>query len=187
VKVLIVPEDQALDQYIVKPVVQAMLDDEGIPARVDVLPEPRLRGTSMALNPGVIADIVAKNPMIDLFLLIVDRDCNRERNEEQAAARQEEHPGKLIACLAHQEIEVWMLALYDGRLGGVRWAEVRRHCDPKEQWADPLLDRLGREGPGHGRKRAMRELAGNWRSLKTRCPELSELQKAVRAFRERSS
>lgn len=181
-KVLIIPEDQALDQYIVKPVVEAMLRDEQIPARVDVLPEPRLRGTGMALDAQIIAGIVTNNPMVDLFLLIVDRDCNREGNEEQAAARQREHQGKLIACLAVQEVEVWLLALYTDRLGA-RLTEVRAHCDPKERWAEPLLDELGREGPGRGRKRAMRVLASNWRRLRARCPELASLQKAVRAFR----
>lgn len=98
-----------------------------------------------------------------------------------AAARQREHEGKLIACLARQEVEVWMLALHADRLNA-RFADVRAHCDPKEAWAEPLLDELGRDGPGRGRKRAMRALAGNWRSLRSRCPELGALQAAVSAF-----
>jgi hypothetical protein len=183
VNVLIIPEDQSLDQYIVKPVVEAMFRDAAIPARVDVLPEPRLRGCTEALNPGVIAGIVADNPMADLFLLIVDRDCNREGNDEKAAARQQEHEGKLIACVAIQEVEVWMLALHAEQLDAKRFTEVRAHCDPKELWADPLLDKLGRDGPGQGRKRAMRAIVGNWRSLSGRCPELATLQAAVIAFR----
>ena len=76
-----------------------------------------------------------------------------------------------------------MLALYPDRLDTKRFTEVRKHCDPKERWADPLLDEIGRDGPGKGRKRAMRALAGNWRSLSTRCPELTELQAAVRTRR----
>ncbi len=181
-RVLIIPEDQALDQYILRPVVEAMLRDAEIPGRVDVLPEPRLRGTGMALDAGVIAAIVAQNPMVELFLLIVDRDCDRDGNKAQAAAREAEHQGRLLACVAWQEVEVWMLALHAERLSAP-WRVVREHCDPKEEWADPLLDALGRGGPGRGRKHAMRALAGNWRSLRQRCPELQALQEAVRAFR----
>lgn len=182
-KVLVVPEDQAVDQYIVKPVVEALFQDLGVRARVDVLREPRLRGASTALAPAMIARIVEENPMEDLFLLVVDRGCDREGNEAKAAARQAEHEGKLIACLAHQEIEVWMLALHDERVAAP-WAEVRAECDPKERFAEPLLRALGRDGPGAGRKKAMRALSGNWRSLRSKCPELKGLQDAVRAFCE---
>ncbi len=182
-KVLIIPEDQALDQYIVKPVVEAMLNDAEIPSRVDVIAEPRLRGASEALDAKVIDTIIKNNPMVDLFLLIVDRDCNRERNEERAEARQREHEGKLLACVAHQEVEVWMLALYADRLDVTGFAEVRQECDPKERWAEPLLRGFGGSGPGKGRKRAMSALKGSWRSLAGRCPELLALQMSVRARR----
>lgn len=184
--VLIIPEDQELDRYIVKPVIEALFDDLGITARVDVLPEPRLRGTSDALDRELIAQIVADNPMEDLFLLIIDRDCDRERNEQQARAREAEHADKLVACLAVQEVEVWLLALYKNKLGVDGFAEVRTHCDPKERWAIPLLDRLGYQGPGRGRKRAMQALARKWRSLRDTCSELRDLQKAILAWHRRS-
>lgn len=180
-KVLIIPEDQELDRYIVKPIVEALLTDLGRPAQVDVLPEPRLRGSSEALDKGMIDRIVGDNPMVDLFLLIVDRDCDRDKAEARAAARQKDYKKKLIACLARQEVEVWMLALHTDKLTA-SWAAVRRHCDPKEAYAEPLLDKLGSEGPGRGRKRAMRALTGNWRSLRDRCAELRELQEAISAW-----
>jgi hypothetical protein len=87
VKVLIIPEDQELDRYIVKPVIEAMFAELGLKGRVDVLPEPRLRGATQALDRNIVAEIVRENPMIDLFLLIVDADCDREGNHERAAAR----------------------------------------------------------------------------------------------------
>ena len=43
-KVLVIPEDQVLDQFVVKPIVEALFADLGQPAQVTVLPEPRLRG-----------------------------------------------------------------------------------------------------------------------------------------------
>lgn len=177
-KVLIIPEDQELDRYIVKPMVEALFGELGISARIDVLPEPRLRGSSDALDPATIAEIVATNPMEDLFLLVVDADCNRQGNSTRAAARQAEHPDKLIACLAIQEIEVWMLALHKGQLS-VGFSEVRTECDPKERFAEPLLNRLGRDGPGHGRKAAMRALKGHWPTLRDTCIELRDLRDNV--------
>ena len=181
-KVLVIPEDQTLDRYIVQPIIEAMFQELGIKARIEVLPEPRLRGTGDALDRETIAGIVRDNPMEDLFLLIIDRDCDRMRNEAQARQRAEEHPEKLIACLALQEVEVWMLALYKETLD-VRFSEVREECDPKERFADRLLDRLGRGGPGQGRKAAMRALKGKWQSLRDTCPELRALQSEIAAWR----
>ena len=184
--VLIIPEDQELDRYIVKPVIEALFDDLEITARIDVLPEPRLRGTSDALDPDLIAQIIADNPMEDLFLLIIDRDCNRENNEERARQRVSKHAEKLIACIAVQEVEVWLLALYKAKLDVKRFQDVRAHCDPKERWAVPLLDDLGFQGPGRGRKRAMQALAKNWRSLRNTCTELRELQGEIKTWHQRS-
>lgn len=176
-KVLIIPEDQELDRYIVQPVVEALFQDLGKNrVQVSVLPEPRLRGINEALNSERLAGIIRDNPMVDLFLLIVDRDCNREGNEERVAARVAAHPDKLIGCLAVQEVEVWMLALHLDS----GFSEVRRHCDPKEKWAEPLLGHLGTDGPGKGRKKAMRALTGKWRGLSARCEELGALQQHIR-------
>ncbi|WP_394826358.1 hypothetical protein [Pendulispora albinea] len=180
-KVLVIPEDQELDRYIVKPVVEAMFQDLEIRARIDVLPEPRLRGSSDALDPTMIADIIRNNPMIDLFLLVVDRDCDRASNTAKALARQAEHPGRLVACVAIQEIEVWMLALYKDTLS-VPFTTVRAECDPKELWAALLLKELGGDGPGRGRKKAMRKISGAWRSLRDTCVELRDFEDTVRAW-----
>lgn len=181
-KVLVIPEDQTHDQYIIKPVVEAILENLGRKAKVDTLPEPRLRGAADALDPTLIRNIVENNPMIDLFVLAVDRDCDREGNEARAAARASEHPGKLIACVARQEVEVWMLALHLDAVGA-SFSDIRVHCDPKEPYAEPLLDRLGsRGGPGGGRKAAMRKLAGNLRSLMSRCDELAKLSADIEAW-----
>lgn len=180
-KVLVIPEDQQLDQYILKPVLEMLFADLGLKARLSILPEPRLRGATAALDRDIVGGIVRDNPMEDLFLLIVDRDCNRTNHEALAKQRQLEHPKKLIACLAWQEVEVWMLALYKDRLG-VSFTEVRAECDPKERFADPLLNELGREGPGQGRKNAMRALRKKWQSLRGTCPELNELAATIDAW-----
>jgi hypothetical protein len=180
-KVLIIPEDQELDRYIAQPVVEALFDDLGRTARIAVISEPRLRGASQALDREMIARIIEENPMEDLFLLVVDRDCDREGNVAKAHARQAEHADKLIACLAVHEIEVWMLALHKESLS-LSMADVRAHCDPKEEWAEPFLARSGSDGPGRGRKHAMQAIKGKWRSLRDTCTELRELQETVRLW-----
>ena len=185
-KVLLVPEDQTHDQYILKPVIEALFADLEFRARVSVLPDPRLHGDSEALDPEVIRGIVRDNPMEDLFLLLVDRDCDRNHAEARAAAIQKEHATKLICCLAIQEIEVWMLALHADSLDAPL-SEIRRHCDPKERWAEPLLKQLGTDGPGAGRKKAMRALQGQWHSLRDRCAELKSLQDEIGAWRQTQS
>lgn len=114
-KVLIIPEDQTHDPFIIKPIIEAIFADLERRAQISVLPEPRLRGTSDALNAALIREIVADNPMEDLFILVVDRDCDREGNDAKAAAIAAAYGGKLLACVAKQEVEVWMLALHVDR------------------------------------------------------------------------
>lgn len=179
-KVLVIPEDQELDQYIVKPVAELLLTDVGLNANVEVLPEPRLRGASDALNAETLKEIIDDNPMVDLFLLLVDRDCDRDSNESKAKVREAEHPGRLLACCAWQEIEVWMLSSFKERLDA-SWNEVRQECDPKERYAEPVLRELKSSGPGRGRKAAMRYVKLS--SLLT-CSELVELRNRLIEWRD---
>lgn len=181
-KVLIIPEDPTNDSFIIKPVIEAVFADLGRRARIDMLRDPQLRGTNDALDRAMVARIIDENPMEDLFLLVVDRDCNRNGTETKAAARAAAHAGKLLACVAKQEVEVWMLALHADKIVE-SFREVRDECDPKERFAEPLLDRLGvRGGPGAGRKAARRPLAGNMRSLLSRCDELADLRAQIDAW-----
>lgn len=180
-KVLIIPEDQTHDGFIAKPIIEAILKDIGRAARVDVLPEPRLRGASEALDKDVVASIVKNNPMTDVFVLVVDRDCDRDGHVAKAKARESEHADKLVACLAVEEVEVWMLALYKDKLKAP-WTQVRKHCDPKEEWALPLLDKLGTGGPGGGRKKAMRALQAKLNTVLSLCDELKELRRQLEAW-----
>lgn len=87
-----------------------------------------------------------------------------------------------MACIAVEEVEVWMLALHREALGAP-WQAIRSDCDPKERYADPSLQAQGtRTTPGHGRKQAMRALAGQWGSLMQVCPELRELRERLAAW-----
>jgi hypothetical protein len=175
VKVMVIPEDPTLDQYILAPIVKQLFEDLGRSARVSVLSNPRLQGVSQALDKDVLHDIVRTNRMIDLFLVLVDRDADEKRHAV-AQARSAEHPNKLFVCLAVEEVEVWMLALHRDTLD-VPWKSIREERDPKERFAHPFLaDRAPPLSPGNGRAWAMRTLGQKWRGILDVCPELQELK-----------
>jgi len=175
-KVLVIVEDPTLDQYIAKPIVEQLFAVLGRKARVDVLTDPHLRGIDEALDSSILRDIIADNPMEELFILLVDRDCNRFNSEQRAGERETEHAGKLVFGLAIEELEVWMLALHREELA-VGFSKVREHCDPKETFAEPFLQKRGWSTElGRGRKRAMRAIGSEWKGLLAVCPELEELR-----------
>ncbi|WP_224240633.1 hypothetical protein [Hyalangium gracile] len=181
-KVLIIPEDPTLDAHILQPIVERLFEDIGRKARIEVLQDPHLNGIDQALNPDMVRRIVDENPMVDLFLLMVDRDCNRFQNEAKVTAREQEHSGRLLACVAIEEVEVWMLALHRESLGE-RWNAIRSDCDPKERYAEPFLREQGwLSQVGKGRKRAMRGLSAQWKSLLTVCPELTTLRERLQGW-----
>jgi len=189
-KVLVIPEDPTLDQYVLKPVVEHIFRDLKRSARVFVLKDPHLRGVSQALDKKTIGEILDIRRMFDLYLLIVDRDCEKGRKTQlDVRLTQATDSGKsMLGCLAIEEVEVWALALHRSELpGSPRWSEVRENCHPKEKYFDPLVrEKKWQEGPGKGRASAMRALSGNWRSLKSLCPELQQLQDGVAAWLERA-
>jgi len=178
-RVMIIPEDPTLDKHILKPIIERLFDDLGYgSAQVYVLEDPHMGGVEQALDAETIAGIVQDRPMFQLFLLLVDRDC-MEHRASLIAQREAAHPSKLIACLAVQEVEVWMLALHREALGS-GWAEVRSECHPKERYADPLLkERKWTTKLGRGRVEAMRSLGGKWQGLLQVCPELAELKQRI--------
>jgi hypothetical protein len=161
VNVLVIPEDFPNDQYVLKPVVEAMLKHLGRPrARVVVCREPRLRGVAEALNWESISDIIKQYPAVDLFLLCVDRDGNENRrlalNGIEVNAGSLLPPERLfLAENAWQEIEVWLLAGHKLPKEW-SWKAVRAERDPKERYYEPLAraprsSRFGRGSQDAGR------------------------------------
>lgn len=188
-KLLVIPEDPTLDAYILKPLVERLCHEAGLKnTRIDVLRDPHLRGIDQALEPAGVRAILDDNPMVDLFLIVVDRDCDRQQSSARAAAREAEHPDRLLTAVAVEELEVWMLALHKDALP-TRWSEIRAECDPKEVYAETFLRASGwSTALGRGRVAAMRGLAGKrWTSLSGLCPELGELLDRPRAWSRRRS
>jgi hypothetical protein len=181
VKVLVIPEDPVLDEHILKPIIEQIFAGLEIKTRVEVLKDPRMRGASQALDPETVKGVVEDNPMIDLFLLMVDRDCNRDGHEAKARSIVEQHADKLLACLAREEVEVWALALHRNDLPEM-WNVVRAECDPKERYFNPLVAQKQWKGPGGGRKRAMKDLGKSFRGLLQLCDELTALSEQIAAW-----
>lgn len=181
-KVLVIPEDPTLGQYILKPIIGQILTDIGARSpRIEVLTNPRLRGVAQALDPSVVDEIVEDNPMIDLFLVLIDRDGNKNR-QSWADALERNH-GNLFCCLAIEEIEVWMLAVHRESLAD-RWSDIRAEHHPKERFAIPFLEeRFPALGVGEARRAAMREVGKRWRGVLQVCPELEELKRRLNAQR----
>ena len=89
--------------------------------------------------------------MIDLFLVLVDRDGDRDRRPMAARKLEGSQRGRLFVCLAIEEIEVWMLAVHREAVSA-SWNEVREEIHPKERFAEPFLAaHAPKANPGGGR------------------------------------
>lgn len=177
--VLVVPEDFTKDEHILKPLVVKILQETGRPrATVEVCRDPNFQGVSGAMNIGRLKDeVIRRYPMVDLFLLFVDRDGVTGR-ETQATRIEEELTSELmgrqkrfLAALAHQEVEVFVLAGHELPLGW-SWQQVREDPDVKNSCFSELVRLKNTERQPHeGRKSLMIEAMANWSRIKSRCPE----------------
>jgi hypothetical protein len=177
--VLVIPEDFRKDQYVLKPLVEAMFRALGVRARVQVCRDPLLGGVGEAMKWPRIQDIVERyRGMTDVFLLIVDRDCNATRRDglqrlEALAERELEGTGSLFLTQdAYQEVEVWVLAGLRDLPKSWSWRAIREECDPKERYFDAIVRQRGRmNAPLGGRPELAREAAARYPRIRKLCPE----------------
>ena len=179
-RVLVIPEDQTHDHYILQPLVERMLSELGKPnARVTVLPNPKLNGYAHAVS-AIRNDLIDRYSHFDLWLFLPDGD--RASNLQQLETDLAEQGIHLCCCAAQPEVEAWLLAGHRDRLG-VPWPEVREHHRMKEDIFEPFLAEHGdSRSPGGGRERLMRETLSNYRGLLSVCPELADLERSLKAF-----
>ena len=178
VNVLAIPEDCRLDQHILRPLLPKVLAAAGFPrATIRVCLNPRLGGVSEALDESVLAEIVRMYPMVDLFLLVVDRDCQAGRLDRlrQLEGRMSDvtRPGQtLIGVAAIQELEVWVLAGMDDFPSSGGWRQVLDECHPKETYFDPYAAAKGvADAVGRGRRPLAQEAARRFSRVRSRCEE----------------
>lgn len=177
-RVLVIPEDFRKDQFILKPIVSALLRAVARPrANVQVCRDPLLGGIGEALKWDRIAEVIDRyRGMVDLFLLCVDRDGDAGRRErldqlEQFASDALPSDCLFIAENAWQEIEVWVLAGLDIP-STWSWRDVRAEVNPKERYFQPLAaKRRVAQGPGGGRKALAEQAARRFDRIEQLCPE----------------
>ena len=176
-RVLVIPEDFRKDQYMLKPIVTAMMAALGKPrAKVMICQDPLLGGISEALKWENIESIIKQYPMVDLFLLCVDRDGNMGRatvlNNLETKATTILSPNSLfLAENAWQEIEVWILAGQD-LPKEYNWQKIRQEINPKETYFLPFSQQRNLlDTPGEGRKPLGEEAAKRYDRIRQLCPE----------------
>lgn len=178
VNVLVIPEDFRKDQYVLRPIVEAMMKDHGVKARVNVCTDPLLGGIGEALKWERLVQILDQyRGMVRLFLLLVDRDCdvNRRNKLDALEAKAREYLGKdkhFLGENAWQEVEVWALAGMRDLPTDWKWRDLRAHCHPKEHYFDTYAEKRGvLRGPYEGRQTIAGEAARNFSRLIQLCPE----------------
>ncbi len=186
--VLIIPEDFRKDQYMLKPIIEAMMNSAGRrQAKVKICRDPLLGGYTEAVKVENIRKIITKYVgMIDLFLLCVDRDGVESR--QQLLNQREEFASTILplgrtlfAENAWQEIEVWVLAGYEDLPSEWQWSEIRVERDPKENYFYPFARQKGvLNGPGEGRKALAEDAARRYSRIRQLCPEVRSLETRIR-------
>lgn len=187
--VLIIPEDFRTDQSIVKPIIEAMMVAVGRPnANVRVCTNPLLGGVNNALNLSKLRPIIDRyKGMVDLFLLLVDRDGVEGRADALRSLETQLQPmlpdqKVIFGENAWQEVEVWLLA--GQRDHGYVWQEVRTALHPKEQFYRPYASRRGvLAHPAEGRGILAGEAARGYDRIAQLCPEdVGALQRRIQRW-----
>lgn len=185
--VLVIPEDFTKDEHVLLPIVRRVLVDSGKPnAAVLVCRDPNFQGISGALDHNrVREEVILRYPMVDLFILIVDRDGRQGRAEAVAGLAGRVRSDlkdnqRFLSVLAHQEVEILPIAGHNLSTGW-SWNEIREDGDVKNTY---FMELAAREGtlllPHHGRKKLMISAMKNWNRIKSRCPEeTTELAQAI--------
>lgn len=178
-RVLIIPEDFRQDQYVLIPVVEAMLAKLGKKtAKVKICREPLVTGVTDVLRWSRIEEILDRYAWgIDLFLLLVDRDGEVARVDqltrlEIKAAEYLETAGRFLGENAWQASEVWALAGQDDLPKTWRWSDIRIERYPKETYFEPYVQTRNLEHePGAGRRTLGREAKLHYKRVLSRCPD----------------
>ena len=189
--VLVVPEDVRHDQYMVKPLLEKLLVEVGKPnATVEVCQDPRFRGFEDVRQWSRLQlEVLDRYRGVHLVVLCVDRDgqVGREDALEALETKASDYGrgARLLAVVAHQEMEVWVLAgCADFRprdFGADSWEDVREERHPKERFFEPFAEERGVAGAlGGGRRLLGLEAGAAYTArVRTKCPELAALEQRI--------
>lgn len=182
-RAVIIPEDPTNNGYILKPLIKHVLAACGRPnARVEVVTNPRTSGYEHA-KALIKSEFCARYSFADVILFLADADGkNRSREFTTLEDEAREQGAKLVCCAAAQEVETWLLAGHTDKLS-ISWLQVRADVSVKENVFEPFMRVYGdARKPGGGRADLMSTTLQNYGALKTRCPEIAQLEERLRAI-----
>lgn len=173
-RILVIPEDFRLDQYLLRPLIRRLVRSLRAPnARVEVCQDPLLGGVGEALKADRIREVLDQyRGMIDVFVLCVDRDgqVGRRQTLDQLEAQFEDEAG-FLAVNAWEEIETWALAGLDIPTDWT-WDDVRAEVQVKEVYFDRLVaQRRLTNTPGRGREPLGEEASRRIPAIRLKCRE----------------
>ncbi|HZP81260.1 MAG TPA: hypothetical protein VFB21_06465 [Chthonomonadaceae bacterium] len=153
-RALVIPEDFTKDQYMLKPIIEAMFRAIGkLQAVVRVCQKPRFQGVSQVLDWTRLGPVIDRSKgTTDLFLLCVDRDGDETRRADPDYIEREAE------------------SLAPGRVG----LESSPAGTPPERALLPSLRRAaGRSQyqPAEGRKTLAEAAARQYARIRKLCPE----------------
>jgi len=179
-KVLVIPEDPTFNGYLLKPLVERLLDEAGKRnAQVLVLRDPKTGGFEHAWEVIEKGELQRRYGYYDLWLFLPDGDKTKNLSLLEATVKGQKAP--LIASYLTPEVEVTVVA---GHLKADTkgWQEKKQHPKFKETIFEPFLDAHGNPtAPGQGREKLMREALQNYDRMKQLVPELAALEARVAA------
>jgi len=187
--VLILAEDFRKDQFVLKPIIEALLAHIGKPrANVQVCREPNFGGISNAMSWEKLSPVLNRyRGSYHLILLLVDRDGDPNRRAAlsnlEANARNLYNNVTFFAENAWQEVEVWALAGCTNLPANWQWNAVRAEINLKEQYFTSYSQQCGYSQLEHeGRKEIAEIAARNYSRIRTLCPEdIQQLETHIQA------
>ncbi|MGC8638243.1 MAG: hypothetical protein ACP5XB_00010 [Isosphaeraceae bacterium] len=192
-RALILAEDFVKDEFLLQPIIQAMMKALGKSnSKVKVCKDPRFHGTGEALKWESIKQALDRHRgMVDLFLLCVDRDGEKNRRDrldgiEKNASGVVGENRCFLAENAWQEVEVWLLMGHD-LPPKWNWKKIRAEVHPKETYFQPFAKSRGvLDLPGEGRDKLAREAATRYDRIRSRCKEdVQRLENRIREWIEK--
>ena len=172
-RVLIIPEDDRKDQYILNPIFGQLFRSIGKPkARIRVCQDPRLGGVVEAMKQERAEIVERYKGMMDILILCVDRDGERGRRQRLDQIEAEFRDVHVfLAENAWEELETWVLAGLN-LPAGWNWNDVRSEVQVKERYFEPLVAQLNlSDKPGGGREPLALEASRRINAIRQKCPE----------------
>lgn len=174
-RVLVIPEDPQQNGYILKPLLECVLEAAGKPrAKVKVLTNPRIQGYAQAVET-IRGNLVERYSFYNAWVFVPDADRASPAAMEHLETDLRKRGVTLLCCPAEPEVEIYACIAYREQLGN--WSEARRHPRFKEHLFAPLLEEHGDpRAAGAGRVRMIENSLANPDLVFSLCDELERLR-----------